>query len=101
MKRVLLYFLLASGVLWAQGKYARQTLEEKESRRDLCFLVTFDQYHAGAKPAGGENMPYTVKDMNLQLRGLGLMAPRRIVPWSERICATMRTAMRISAREHW
>ncbi|MBQ6473859.1 MAG: hypothetical protein IJJ33_17865 [Victivallales bacterium] len=69
MKGTVFFCLLASSLLLAQAKFVQQTMEEKESRRDLRFLVTFDQYHAGARPAGGDNMPCTIKDLNLQLRG--------------------------------
>ena len=69
MRTVFFLLTLLCAFLAAQGKYLHQPPEEKAARRDLRFLVTFDQYHAKAQVAGGEALPYTVKDLNLQLRG--------------------------------
>ena len=67
--RATICLLMLAVSLFAQGKYLLRTPEQKESGRGLRFLVTFDQYHAQAKPAGGESTPFTHKDLNLQLRG--------------------------------
>ena len=54
----------------AADTYLTVDTEKKAGAKDLCFLVTFDNHHVRADFAKGSPDTFTLKDLDLGLRGL-------------------------------